>query len=320
MNHAGEIAPLARLAHPHVAVITTIEAAHIGYLGGIEAIAEEKAAILHGLQPDGVAVLPADNRRCSRCCASAARCAMRWIVTFGADPRADARLVDVEADADFSTLRVRVDGREARLRIDAPGRHMAMNALAALAAVAALGVDRAHGGARRWTALRRSPGRGARRRLMRRTCRAGRRCCWTRATTPTAPRCARRSTCCGCSRRGAGSPFSATCWNSATPARPSMSRWPTDVVAIGRSRVHLRPADAASVRRGTGSIARRAMPRIRRRWRRSSPTQSRPGDAILVKGSLGSRMRIIVEALDAARTSIAAAQGQHSQSRDPRRG
>ena len=41
MNHAGEIAPLAQLAQPHVAIITTIEAAHIGYLGGMEAIAEE---------------------------------------------------------------------------------------------------------------------------------------------------------------------------------------------------------------------------------------------------------------------------------------
>src|ERR1700733_9327817 len=49
MNHAGEIAPLAQLAQPHVAVITAIEAAHIGYLGGMEAIAEEKAAILQGL-------------------------------------------------------------------------------------------------------------------------------------------------------------------------------------------------------------------------------------------------------------------------------
>ena len=61
MNHAGEIAPLARLARPHVAVITSIEKAHIGYLGSIEAIADEKAPILRGLEPGGVAVLPADS-------------------------------------------------------------------------------------------------------------------------------------------------------------------------------------------------------------------------------------------------------------------
>ena len=67
MNHPGEIAPLARLAQPHVAVITTIEKAHIGYLGTIEAIADEKAAILQGLEPGGVAVLPADSPQFSAC-------------------------------------------------------------------------------------------------------------------------------------------------------------------------------------------------------------------------------------------------------------
>ena len=46
MNHAGEIAPLARLARPHVAVITTMAKAHVGHLGSIEAIADEKASIM----------------------------------------------------------------------------------------------------------------------------------------------------------------------------------------------------------------------------------------------------------------------------------
>ena len=55
MNNPGEIAPLTRLARPHVAVITAVEKAHIGFLGSLEAIADEKAAILQGLQPNGVA-------------------------------------------------------------------------------------------------------------------------------------------------------------------------------------------------------------------------------------------------------------------------
>ena len=59
MNHAGEILPLARMARPDVAVITTVEATHIGYLGSIEAIADEKASLLLALPADGVAVLPA---------------------------------------------------------------------------------------------------------------------------------------------------------------------------------------------------------------------------------------------------------------------
>src|SRR3982750_1690973 len=51
MNNPGEIEPLARMAAPHVAVITTIAAAHIGHLGSMEAIADEKASILRGLEP-----------------------------------------------------------------------------------------------------------------------------------------------------------------------------------------------------------------------------------------------------------------------------
>ena len=74
MNHAGEIAPLARLARPHVAVITAIEKAHVGHLGSIEAIADEKASILRGLEPGGVAVLPAGHAAVP---AAARRCRAR---------------------------------------------------------------------------------------------------------------------------------------------------------------------------------------------------------------------------------------------------
>jgi UDP-N-acetylmuramoyl-tripeptide--D-alanyl-D-alanine ligase len=131
MNHTGEIAPLARLARPHVAVITSVEKAHIGFLGSIEAIADEKAAILLGLEPDGVAVLPRDSSQFARLRAAAG--GMR-IVTFGAAPSADVRLVDLAADADGSNVVADIDGQSLRFRLNAPGRHMAMNALAALAA------------------------------------------------------------------------------------------------------------------------------------------------------------------------------------------
>jgi UDP-N-acetylmuramoyl-tripeptide--D-alanyl-D-alanine ligase len=138
MNHAGEIEPLARLARPHVAVITTIAKAHVGHLGSIEAIADEKAAIMRGLEPGGIAVLPADSPQLPRLLAAASGIT---VMTFGIDPAADVRLLDAEADADGSVLRVSIVGREASLRLNAPGRHMAMNALAALAAVASLGLD-----------------------------------------------------------------------------------------------------------------------------------------------------------------------------------
>jgi UDP-N-acetylmuramoyl-tripeptide--D-alanyl-D-alanine ligase len=138
MNHAGEIAPLARLARPHVAVITTIAKAHVGHLGSIEAIADEKASIIEGLEPGGVAVLPSDSEQISRVRAAAGNAE---VLRFGADKAADVRLVFREEDAEGSIIHVDIVGHTASLRLNAPGQHMAMNALATLAVVVSLGLD-----------------------------------------------------------------------------------------------------------------------------------------------------------------------------------
>jgi UDP-N-acetylmuramoyl-tripeptide--D-alanyl-D-alanine ligase len=135
MNHAGEIAPLARLARPHVAVITAVEKAHIGFLGSLEAIADEKAAILDGLPPDGVAVLPADTRLLPRLCAAAGDAR---IVTFGVASDADVRLLHLSMDAEGSDVTAAFAGEQLHFRLHAPGQHMAINALAAIAAAAML--------------------------------------------------------------------------------------------------------------------------------------------------------------------------------------
>ncbi|WP_428486642.1 UDP-N-acetylmuramoyl-tripeptide--D-alanyl-D-alanine ligase [Rhodopila sp.] len=138
MNHAGEIAPLARLARPHVAVITTIAKAHVGHLGSIEAIADEKASIALGLEPGGIVVLPADSGQLPRLRAAAGQAT---VMTFGINPAADVRLLHAEADADGSLIHVAVFGRTLSLRLNAPGQHMAMNAVVSLAAIAALGLN-----------------------------------------------------------------------------------------------------------------------------------------------------------------------------------
>ncbi len=61
MNHAGEITPLSQLVRPHVAIVTTVEPVHLEFLGSLEAIAEAKAEIFAGLEPDGTAILNRDN-------------------------------------------------------------------------------------------------------------------------------------------------------------------------------------------------------------------------------------------------------------------
>ena len=138
MNHAGEIAPLARLAAPHVALITAIERAHVGNLGSIEAIADEKASITAGLLQGGIAVLPGDSPLLPRLLAAARG---TRIMQFGRSAAADARLIACATDAEGSDVAARIGAHELRFRLGAAGAHMAMNAVAALACVAALGLD-----------------------------------------------------------------------------------------------------------------------------------------------------------------------------------
>jgi UDP-N-acetylmuramoyl-tripeptide--D-alanyl-D-alanine ligase len=161
MNHAGEISPLARLARPHIGLVTAVERAHVGHLGGIAAIADEKGSIAEGLEPGGTLVLPADTPLLDRLCIAAAG---RPIVTFGAGEKADARLLSAAQDAEGTDVRARILGQELRFRLPAPGRHMAMNAVAALVAAAALGAD-VGAGARALETFAPVAGRGARHRV-----------------------------------------------------------------------------------------------------------------------------------------------------------
>lgn len=140
MNHRGEIAPLSRLARPHVAIVTTVGTAHIGHLGSAEAIADEKADVAAGLAPGGVAVLPQDSPHFARMAQIAAGYGAQ-VVGFGEHPASAARLVayrgmDAAGEAEFD-----LSGRHVTLRLEQPGQHMAMNALAALAAIQAAGGD-----------------------------------------------------------------------------------------------------------------------------------------------------------------------------------
>lgn len=140
MNNRGEIAPLARMARPHVAIITTIGTAHIGNLGSQEAIAEEKADILLGLEKGGAAILPGDSPFLPRLAARAKEAGAR-VLTFGESSRADIQLTDYVAGADRGTARLLMDGLPLSVHLGAPGLHLAINACAVIAAVHALEGD-----------------------------------------------------------------------------------------------------------------------------------------------------------------------------------
>lgn len=140
MNHKGEIAALTRLVRPHVAVITTVEPAHLGFFPSVEAIADAKAEIFEGLEPGGVAVINRDNPHYPRLAAAAQGSSAR-VVSFGADPRAAARLTDCQLRPDGSTVEAVLAGTLLRYELPVPGRHWVINSLAVLAAAAAVGAD-----------------------------------------------------------------------------------------------------------------------------------------------------------------------------------
>ena len=141
MNHPGEIAPLARMARPHVALITTVAAAHLEAFEDIDGIAREKAAIFDGLEPGGVAILNADLETTPVLMAKAQEHAAQ-VLTFGRQSP-DYRLMDVVPGDGLIVAQACLRGTSALFRIMSTGAHFAMNGLAVLATVEALGGDSA---------------------------------------------------------------------------------------------------------------------------------------------------------------------------------
>lgn len=141
MNHADEIAPLVKLVRPHIAIITTIEPVHLEYFSGIEAIADAKAEIFQGIEPNGAALLNRDNAQFDRLDAAARDAQVARIFGFGEHAKADARLLDLSLKEDRSAARANILGDEIVFKLGAPGRHLVMNALAVLAAAKLAGAD-----------------------------------------------------------------------------------------------------------------------------------------------------------------------------------
>jgi UDP-N-acetylmuramoyl-tripeptide--D-alanyl-D-alanine ligase len=164
MNHTGEIDRLVKMVRPQVAVITTVEPVHLEFFEGIEAIADAKAEIFNGLEPGGAVVLNRDNSQFERLRRSADKLGISRIVSFGADKKSDARLLDVSLHADRSAVHANILGHDVTYKLGMPGRHMAINSLAVLAAASLAGADLALA-ALALSQTEPAAGRGARRAL-----------------------------------------------------------------------------------------------------------------------------------------------------------
>lgn len=142
MNHPGEIAPLVKMARPHVAMVTIVAAAHLEAFEDINGIAREKASICEGLEPKGVAILNGDLPTTPILVAAAQKAGAR-IITFGQSPTCHHRLTDIRIREAHTVAQGRAWRTPILLKVGTEGRHFAVNALAVIAAVGAVGADRA---------------------------------------------------------------------------------------------------------------------------------------------------------------------------------
>lgn len=143
MNHAGEIDFLTRIARPHVAMITNVEAVHLEFFKDVQGIADAKSEIFNGLEPEGSVVLNRDNRYFDHCMKRAAQAGVSRVLSFGNHREADCRVLDIQQDAGAEGTMVNADiaGQSVRFTIGATGAHWGELAVGVLTVVYALGAD-----------------------------------------------------------------------------------------------------------------------------------------------------------------------------------
>lgn len=142
MNHAGELTALSALAKPDVAIITTVESAHLEFFDSEEAIADAKAEIFSGLSTNGTAVINADNRHAERLRKAAkAQPNVARTITFGWEQAADVRALNVARYDGGSAITADIMGERLIYKITQSGDHWVLNSLAVLAAIKAVDAD-----------------------------------------------------------------------------------------------------------------------------------------------------------------------------------
>jgi len=136
MNHPGEIARLAAIAAPTVALVNNAQREHQEFMHTVEAVARENGAVLQALGPHGVAVFPGDDLYTALWRGLAA-CD---VITFGLSDACDVR-ADYTSNGFGSDLQVSARGAQFAIKLAAAGEHNVRNALAAIACALGAGID-----------------------------------------------------------------------------------------------------------------------------------------------------------------------------------
>jgi UDP-N-acetylmuramoyl-tripeptide--D-alanyl-D-alanine ligase len=301
MNHAGEIRGLTRQVRPEVSIITTIEPAHLEFFGSVEAIADAKAEIFEGMPRSGTAILNRDNPQYAHLVGKAKAQGLGRIVGFGRHPDAEARLIDCSLHATCSAVTASILGERIDYCIGAPGLHWVMNSLAVLAAVKAIGADLGAAAAR-FAKLTPPKGRGQRKRIALaggpfhmidesyNASPAAMRAAFAVLGQSAVAQGGRRIAVLGDMRElGSGG------GRMHAELAPDLLAAKVDLVFTAGPLSAELAAALPAAKRGAHAPDTAALAPI-------VAAAVRPGDVVLVKGSLGSRMSVIVEALAALDT------------------
>lgn len=295
MSRAGEIAPLSELVRPDVAVITTIERVHGEFFSSVAEIADAKAEVFAGMS-GGTAVLHRDNAYFPWLATAAQAAGVARIIGFGAHPEATSRLIDCELGPASSRVTAAIEGQAVAYALPIPGRHWVINSLAALAAIEAVGADVAAGAAAlsRLDALK---GRGRHHRVSLEggsfelfdesynASPASMRAAFSVLAGARPGKSGRRIAVLGdMLELGADAP------RLHAALAPDLVAAGVDLVfTAGPNMAHLGDALPEAVRGAHAASAAELAPRV--------AAAVRPGDVVTVKGSLGSAMAVVVDAL-----------------------
>ncbi|HEX3673707.1 MAG TPA: UDP-N-acetylmuramoylalanyl-D-glutamyl-2,6-diaminopimelate--D-alanyl-D-alanine ligase [Rhizomicrobium sp.] len=295
MSHFGELRNLVGFVRPHVALVTTIAPAHLEFFGSCEAIADAKSEIFEGILPGGAGLIPSDSPYAERLAARAKQVGVSRLLTFGAKAGSDARLIAMHDVDDGMKVEADILGKSVTFRIGAPGAHIAGNAVGALLSIAALDGDVLNAAAALsgFAALK---GRGARFKLslaggsaeiVDESYNANPASMAAALSLLGTARAPRRIAVLGdlLEMGSAGAAHHAALANEIEKARVDL------VFAIGPQMKVLWDALPASRRGAYGATSAEIVSRV-------AETVA-PGDVVLVKGSNGSKMNVIVEALKA---------------------
>ncbi len=141
MNHAGEIAALVEQVKPHVAIVTRVAPVHLENFDSLEDIADAKAEIFGGLLEGGVAIVNRDDETFERLVEAARASKAGHVFSFGSGEGAQARLISYETQDAAGVASAEIFGRRINYRINAPGLHIAHNALAVLLVAHVFDID-----------------------------------------------------------------------------------------------------------------------------------------------------------------------------------